>query len=208
MRTAAGYSTVPVALSLTAVRRRSTRAPQIVGGVHEGNVREGLRVVADETVRLRIVLFGEQADVIAQCEQCCKQAAGVASASQQREVVGQPEVAQQERRFAGGQAVNCAGRGVPGDKAVGDQALLYGRYGAAHSRIVGRKESHQRQHQQTGVEFRRSIGLHEGSQLGVEPLTADFVVDGCPQLPPVFVPAVEAELPRYAAVLGDATDAT
>jgi hypothetical protein len=45
--------------------RRLRRPRQIVGGVHEGDVRERLRIVAHQSLRLRVVLLGEQPDIVA-----------------------------------------------------------------------------------------------------------------------------------------------
>ena len=40
-------------------------ASEVVGGVDQGDVREGLREVADQASRTHVVLFRQQSDVVA-----------------------------------------------------------------------------------------------------------------------------------------------
>ena len=54
---------------LRALLRRLRRARQVVRGVDQRDVRERLREVADQPLASRVVLLGEQADVVAQREQ-------------------------------------------------------------------------------------------------------------------------------------------
>ena len=61
------------------------------GGVHEGQVREGLREVPGELPAVRIVLFGQQPHVIAQHEEALEQAAGLIVLAGQGQGVGKPE---------------------------------------------------------------------------------------------------------------------
>jgi hypothetical protein len=42
---------------------------EVAGGGDERDMREGLREVADQTLGPRIVLLGEQPDIVAQCQQ-------------------------------------------------------------------------------------------------------------------------------------------
>ena len=57
-------------------------ARQVHGRVDEADVRERLREVADESLRLRVVLLGQQAHVVAQAQKPLKDPTGVFMASQ------------------------------------------------------------------------------------------------------------------------------
>ena len=72
-------------------------------GVDQGDMREGLRVVAHLPPRPRIVFFGEQTDIVAQREQPLEQYAGVVVPALQDVVVGEPETAGNKRPFITGQ---------------------------------------------------------------------------------------------------------
>src|SRR5260221_7982851 len=48
---------------------------EIVRAINQGNVREGLRHVADQPLRHRVVFLGEQPDIVAQREQAIEQRA-------------------------------------------------------------------------------------------------------------------------------------
>ena len=76
---------------------RSGRMAEVVGGVDEGDVGERLRKVADLPPRARVVLLGEQADVVAQREQPLEQRPRLVVAPLQDVVVGEPEAAGEER---------------------------------------------------------------------------------------------------------------
>ena len=75
-------------------------AGQAVGGVDERDVREGLREVADEAPRHRVVLLGEEAEVVAQREQALEERPRVVDAADQVQAVGEPERAGEERALA------------------------------------------------------------------------------------------------------------
>ena len=70
-------------------------------------MRERLREVAELAALLRIVLLGEQPDVVAQRQQRSKSSLGLVAAALQREVVGEPERAGEERALAGRQPVDA-----------------------------------------------------------------------------------------------------
>jgi UDP-N-acetyl-D-mannosaminuronic acid transferase (WecB/TagA/CpsF family) len=73
--------------------------------VHERDVAEGLREVADQPSRPRVVLLGEEADVVAQVEQALEALAGVVAPAHLLEAVHEPERAHQEGALVTGQAV-------------------------------------------------------------------------------------------------------
>src|SRR6185312_11407424 len=99
----------PLRRVLAAMLRRPVGGPQVACGVDERHVRQRLREVAEHHPVDRVVLLGEEADVVAQREEPLEQALGLAPASGERERIGEPERAGQERAFASRQAV---GRGM------------------------------------------------------------------------------------------------
>ena len=62
-------------------------------GVDQGNMREGLRVVAHLPPCPRIVFFGEQTDIVAQRKQPLEQRPSVIMPTLQDVIVGEPETA-------------------------------------------------------------------------------------------------------------------
>src|SRR5262245_21165572 len=66
-------------------------AGQVVGGVDESDMREGLWEVADQTAGLDVVLFRQQAEVVAQLEQSIEQAFAFLRAPRQDQGIDQPE---------------------------------------------------------------------------------------------------------------------
>ena len=57
---------------------------QIVGGIDQGNMRERLRKVADETLGARIVLLRQQPDVVARPAQALEQLLRLGAAAELR----------------------------------------------------------------------------------------------------------------------------
>src|SRR5260221_1670241 len=78
---------------------------EVERGRDEGDVREGLREIADQPPGLRIIFLGQQPEVVAQPEQPLEQALRLPAMTEQYQVVGQPEAAGQESALAGRQAV-------------------------------------------------------------------------------------------------------
>lgn len=56
-------------LAFRPVLGRAVGPGQIVRGIDQRDMREGLRIVANLPPRLRIVLLGKEADIVAQLEQ-------------------------------------------------------------------------------------------------------------------------------------------
>src|SRR5689334_6900717 len=73
-------------------------------GVDQGDMREGLRIVAHLPPCPWIVFFGEQTDIVAQRQQPLEQRAGVVVPALQDVVVGVPKAAGNKRPFVTGQA--------------------------------------------------------------------------------------------------------
>ena len=108
-------------------------------------------------------------------------------ASEQREVVGEPEARHQEGALGPFQAVDVlVGVGlVSTDEAVGDEPLLDRLDGADDARVIGRQEADRCEHEQARVEQLRAVVLGERVELRVEALLADLRVDFVAQLPPM-----------------------
>jgi len=73
-----------------ALLRRAVAAREVEGRVDERDVRERLREVAHLPPALRVVLLGEQADVVANGEQALEEPLGVVATAKEREVVAVP----------------------------------------------------------------------------------------------------------------------
>ena len=77
---------------------------------------ERLGKVAHEPTRDRVVLLGQQAEVVAQVEEPLEELAGIVVTTQQRQAVSHPERAGQEGTFSAGEAVDLA---RVGERAMG-----------------------------------------------------------------------------------------
>jgi hypothetical protein len=58
---------------LCALLDRFFRASQVVGAAHQRQMREGLRKIADEPPRSRVVLLAQEPDIVAQRDQPLEQ---------------------------------------------------------------------------------------------------------------------------------------
>ena len=136
------------------LRPRPVRAGQVLRGVDERHVGEGLRKIAEEMCSRWVVLLREEPDVVGERHQPFEQPGGLLNPSLQHVVVGQPERACEKHTFAGGQPVDMSvgRRAIPQHEAVSDQLPFDGRDRAEHPRVVCRKETDERQHQQAGVQ--------------------------------------------------------
>ena len=86
-------------------RSFSCSARQIQGSIDQGDVRERLREVSQKTAATGIILFRQQADVIAQRKQPFEQHLRFCVPSLQHQVVSQPETAGEEGPLAWRQAI-------------------------------------------------------------------------------------------------------
>ena len=123
-----------------------------------------------------VVLLREHADVVLQAAETLEQLARFVLASDEREVVDQPERRQQERPLAGRETVDrvVVGRRVALHEPVDHQLALDRLDGADDPRIARRQEADAGEHEQAGVELVRAVVLHEAVLLRVEALLADL----------------------------------
>src|SRR3954452_24100792 len=83
-------------LSVPAVHRRRQGRQDVDRRVDEGEVRERLREVAEEALRLRVVLLGEEAQVVPECDETVEELVRLVVAAEQLVAVDEPERARQE----------------------------------------------------------------------------------------------------------------
>ena len=155
---------------------------------------EGLREVAEQPPAHRIVLLGQQAQVVGRGRQPLEHRLGLGVAPGQLVDVAQPETAGQKGAFAGRQAIDLRLRRVTQQKAVDQKLALDRPYGRFHARIVDRQEAGHGHEQQAGVERLAAVILHEGVAPGVPTLLADLRVDGFACAPPAGQRAFQIEL--------------
>ena len=119
---------------------------QVVGGVDQGHVGEGLGEVAHLALGHGVVFLGQQTEVVAEADQTIEQGVGVVVPADQVEAVGQPEGTGQEGPLVTLQAVHGVGVGGPvaQDEAVLGQVALDGLDGGADPVVGGREETDQR----------------------------------------------------------------
>src|SRR6266545_4607177 len=124
----ASLSAVRRTSALFALRRpaplRGTDIVQVHSRSNESQMRERLREVSDLPPRLRIVLFREQADIVAKRQQLFKQGARFRVAVLQRVVVGKPETAGKEDTFSRRETVNACLGSVAQHKAIDHELSL------------------------------------------------------------------------------------
>src|SRR6267142_1408864 len=120
---------------------------KIARGVDQADVREGLREVADEPSRVRIVLLGQEADVVADVEEALEERAGLGPPPLQGQIVGEPERARQKRPFARREPVQVRRRLVARHQPIAREMLPDGLDGPEHARIHRRKKSDERNDQ-------------------------------------------------------------
>ena len=147
-------------------------------------MREGLREVADLAAEARVVLLREQADVVGEAGEPVEQLVRLVVAADQREAVGQPERAGQERPLAGWQAVVGLRGVVAQHEAVPHELALDRLHRADDALVVRRQEADDGDHQRRRVQPARAVGLGERAALGVEPALAHLAVDPRAQLAP------------------------
>ena len=153
----------------------------------------------DQAPRDRVVLLGEQAEIVAEGQQPLEELAGIVVAA--RASIRQSANQNEQARKAPSrpvQPVDLAGVGGPvaEHEAALDQLPLDRLDGSPDPRIGGRQEVHQRDHQQAGVELVGPVVLGERSLVGVEALVADLVVDLLADRLPAFDRALERRTPR------------
>ena len=162
-------------------------ARQVVGGVDERHVGEGLGEVAHLAPVAHVVLLGEQPEVVAQADEPVEHGMGVVVAADQVETVRHPERAGQEGALVAGEPVDCPGvlGAVAQHEAVLGEPPLDGLDGGAHPLVGGGQEAHERDHEEAGVERVGPVVLREGPDLCVVALGAHLLVDAVAQLAPL-----------------------
>src|SRR5689334_5885673 len=139
-------------LAVGALLGGSLSPGQVVGGVDQGDVREGLRKISDLAREARVEFLGEQSDIVAQRQQTLEELARLVDAPQQGIVVGQPKAAGEKGTFPGRQAVLDLSGVVAHDKTVNEKALLDCLDGSDDARVGRWKEPDEREEQQARVE--------------------------------------------------------
>src|SRR5947207_15018926 len=92
---------------MTTVHRRRQMRDDVERRVDEAEVGERRREVPEHALRLRVVLLGEEPDVVRKSRDAREQGEGVLSPAEQLEAVDEPERAWQEDALAGRQAVDA-----------------------------------------------------------------------------------------------------
>ena len=131
--------------------------------VDERHVAERLREVADAGGRARVVLLGQQPDIVAQRQQPLEQLARLVAAADQREVVGQPERARRNAPSPGG-SPSTPSRRRSCSAARSRRSSSSRSIASTVPRTRGssaRQEADQRDHQQARVELARAVVLGE-----------------------------------------------
>src|SRR3546814_647506 len=106
---------------------------EVVRGVDERDVREGLGEVAELVAAVRVVLLGEQADVVADRQQVLEPGERVLAPADQRQRVAEPEAAREKRALARRQAVRDRVRAIAQHEAV------HGQLARSEERRVGKE---------------------------------------------------------------------
>src|SRR5262245_39582812 len=93
-------------------------AREVARSVDQPDMRERLREVSNQPSRHWIVLLRQQAHVVAQRQELFEDLGGLVVAALEREVVGQPERAEQEGALSRREPVDLRRREVAGHEAV------------------------------------------------------------------------------------------
>ena len=122
---AAGAVRTLVPARVPAVHRRGQVRGEVEGRVHEREVRERLREVPEQAVRLRVVLLGIEPEVVAEVDEPPEQLVRLVVPAEQLVAVAEPERARQEHALARRQPVGSVlVRAVAEDEAVLEQLAL------------------------------------------------------------------------------------
>ena len=156
-------------------------------------MRERLREVAEHPARRRVVLLGDQPEVVAEAEQPLEERRRLLAAAHQRQVVDEPERAGEEHPLAARHPVEVVVGDIAAHQPVDAEPLLDRLDRAGDPRVLGRQEADQRQHQERAVERLAAVVLHEAVQPRVEPLAADLGVDPVGDRPPAVGRAGQPE---------------
>lgn len=169
---------------------------EILGGVDQRDMGEGLRVVASEAAGVSVVFLGEETERGAEREEAIEESDGFVAAAEKGEAVDEPEGARKEGTLAGREAVDVGGSGgmIAADEAVGDEIALDGFDRADDAWIVDGEEADEREHEEARVELLGAVELREDAVGGVVTAGADLVVNAIAGVAPAVEFAVELEL--------------
>jgi len=156
-------------------------------------VGERLREVADEPLAHRVVLLGQETDVVAHVEHPLEERSRLLVPTLQREAVREPTTARQERALTTGHAVDVGLGVVAADESVDRQPFLDRGDRAGDPRVGRRQEPDQGHHQDACVKRLGPVRLRERAEVVVEALVADLRVDLLAQRPPPVDRPIEPE---------------
>src|SRR5215207_4111249 len=159
----------------------SERLVEVEGGADKGQVREGLREVA-QGLPAAPDLLRIKPQVVGVGEHLLEDEPGLLDPSCTGEGFDEPERAQAEGALFSHKAVGRLFDVVAVHEAVGDQPALPGRtidcvQGTKHSGVLGRQEEDEGHDQVRGVQGVAAVALYERLALGVPPLLHDVFVD-------------------------------
>ena len=132
---------------------------QVVGRIDKADVREGLREVPDEPASRRVVLLGEEPEVVAEIEDPFEDPSRLSAAAEKSQAVGEPEGAGEESRLSRRESVDLGARRVAAHEAVVEELALNRFDRPGHAGIRGRKEADERNPQQTRVQLAGPVVL-------------------------------------------------
>ena len=161
------------------------------GGRDVGEVRQTLWEVAEHLPRFRVVLFGEEVEIVGRGERTVEDGPGLFGTSLMGQALGQPEGARQERAFL---RVFVT---VAFEKAMVVQVLADGIRGADHALVAVVEEVHTGEQQERRIEILTSKALGKDAPLFVVALALDRL----PDLPAHLLPASLGGLPQRDGVL-------
>src|SRR2546423_3381466 len=139
---------------------RPTTMRQVVCGVDQRHVAEGLRHVAEHAAVADVVLLGEQADVVAKIKQPLVEITSFVVPVDQIEIIGEPERTCEERTLPSGESVD---RVLPGaiaqQQPVVAELALYCLDGADDTWVLRWQEPDLRDEQQRCVRLLAAVAL-------------------------------------------------
>src|SRR5215469_12443001 len=163
-------------------------------GVDNCDVRESLRKISELAFGGGIVFFGEQAEIVSECEQALEQRDRIVAPANQRKAVGEPETAREEDAFARRQSIRPGGAWVAAHKPIMHKLALDRRDRAANAQIVRRQKPELRDEQQRSVELARAVMPDEGAAFVIIALREDLLGDLVAQTLPMSTRSVEPVL--------------
>src|SRR6185437_1129861 len=140
---------------------------------------EGLWKVSHQPFRLCIVFFGQKPEIVSKRQESLKQLLCFLATTLKNIGIDQPKRAGEKCAFSCRQAIHAlrAMVGIALDQSIAKQFFLNGLHRSLDARIMRRKKTDQRDHQQAGIDLSRSIILRKGVARRIEPLVAYVLMD-------------------------------